>query len=219
MATNTMGLRDAYTQTLDIDIYPKGLDGKDGISIVAIKINEQNHLITTMSDGTVLDSGKIHMEAGNFDIRIVDTLPISGISISTIYCVATADPTEDNRYDEYAYIENRWEKIGSATIDLDKYYTKDEIDNIKSDLEDLVQKTKEDLELELEHHTNAETIKTTSAQSNDTYYLLGTEHSKGARQTEVINSGLKYVKGTVEEKGTLYVEEEQVVTNLYFDIH
>ena len=36
MAKNTMGFRDAYTQTLDIDIYPKGNDGTDGISIIGV---------------------------------------------------------------------------------------------------------------------------------------------------------------------------------------
>lgn len=219
MATNTMGLRDAYTQTLDIDIYPKGLDGKDGVSIIKMEINENNHLITTMSDGAVIDAGKITMEAGNFEILVVNQLPTLGISTSTIYCVPTENPTEDNRYDEYAYVGNKWERIGSATIDLSGYYTKEEVDDIQDELEELISKTKEDLQLAIDKHTNAETIVTTAAQSNETYYLLGTEHESAAHQTDIINSGLKYKKGTTEEKGTLYVEEEEVVTNLYFDIH
>ena len=219
MAQNTMGFRDAYTQTLDIDIYPKGLDGKDGISIVKMEINEANHLITTMSDGAVIDAGKITMENGNFEILIVDQLPTSGISVSTVYCIPTADPTEDNKYDEYAYVGGKWERIGSAIIDLSGYYTKEEINNIHVDIEELINKTKEDLQLAIDKHTNAKTIVTTAAQNNETYYLLGTGHESGALQTEIINSGLKYKKGTTEEKGTLYIEEEEVVTNLYFDIY
>ena len=42
MAKNTMGFRDAYTQTLDIDIYPKGNDGADGVSIVDVEVNNNN---------------------------------------------------------------------------------------------------------------------------------------------------------------------------------
>lgn len=36
-----------------------GKDGKDGISIVDIKINDDKHLICTMSDDSVIDAGEI----------------------------------------------------------------------------------------------------------------------------------------------------------------
>ena len=43
MAKNTMGFRDAYTQTLDIDIYPKGNDGADGVSIIKVEVDNRIH--------------------------------------------------------------------------------------------------------------------------------------------------------------------------------
>lgn len=36
-----------------------GADGKDGISVTNIKIDENNHLICILSDGTEKDAGKI----------------------------------------------------------------------------------------------------------------------------------------------------------------
>ena len=64
------------------------------------------------------------------DFRIVQTLPVTDISESTIYLVPSLDPETQNLYDEYVYVNNAWEKIGSKSIDLSDYYTKTQIDNL-----------------------------------------------------------------------------------------
>lgn len=43
----------------DTEILAEGKDGKDGISVVDIKINENEHLIVTLSNGQILDAGAI----------------------------------------------------------------------------------------------------------------------------------------------------------------
>ena len=64
------------------------------------------------------------------DFRIVQTLPTTDISESTIYLVPSLDVETQNLYDEYIYVNNNWEKIGSKSIDLSNYYTKTQIDNL-----------------------------------------------------------------------------------------
>ena len=43
---------------------------------------------------------------------------------TTIYLVPTSDASSGNLYDEYIYVDDEWEKFGSASIDLSEYYQK-----------------------------------------------------------------------------------------------
>ena len=54
-----------------------------------------------------------------FSFEVVQTLPATG-NTSTIYLVPTTG-TAQNIYDEYIYVNNAWEKIGSTNIDLSNY--------------------------------------------------------------------------------------------------
>lgn len=56
------------------------------------------------------------------DFKIVDSLPTDNISATTIYLV----PYE-NEYEEYIYINNKWEMLGSTKVDLSDYVRKDDI--------------------------------------------------------------------------------------------
>lgn len=224
MAKNVMDLRDSYTQTLDIDVYPKGEDGQDGRSITSIVLNDERHLICTMSDGTTIDTGRISLDTGNFDVKVVSSLPTSNISLSTIYCVASAEPKEQNNYNEFVYINNKWEQIGSTAVDLSEYYKKTEIDAKVSGINKTIENTKKEIEEELKD-VNAKTITTTTAEKEGTYYLLGSKNVGGETLTQVVNShtsesgsGIKYVAGSEIEKGKVYVDEERITTGLYFTI-
>ena len=225
MAKNTMGFRDAYTQTLDIDIYPKGNDGADGVSIIKVKIDNRRHLLCTLSNGEILDAGEVPAAEGTFDVQIVNSLPASG-SVSTMYCVPlpSEEQTEIKKYEEYFYINNAWEKVGTATIDLSNYYTKNESKAITDALDNKINKEIEDREAAIAAHTNSETVTTNLSAKESTYYLLGTEDSIGKgtgvsqAKTTVEGSGVKYESGSEQENGKLYVDEERVTTGLYFTI-
>ena len=225
MAKNTMGFRDAYTQTLDIDIYPKGNDGADGVSIIKVEVDNRRHLLCTLSNGEVLDAGAIPAAEGAFDVKIVSSLPETG-SISTMYCVPlpSEEQTEIKKYEEYFYINNAWEKVGTATIDLSNYYTKNESKAITDALDNKINKEIEDREAAITAHTNSETVTTDLSAKESTYYLLGTEDSIGKgtgvsqAKTTVEGSGVKYESGSEQENGKLYVDEERVTTGLYFTI-
>lgn len=60
--------------------------------------------------------------------EIVQELPVSDIKTDTIYMVPSSDPGTENVYDEYMYINNAWEKIGSTDIDLSDYATKEYVE-------------------------------------------------------------------------------------------
>lgn len=60
-----------------------------------------------------------------FTISVVSTLPTTGEQ-GTFYFVPNAG-SGNNIYDEYVYVNNAWEKIGSTEIDLSNYLQKSEI--------------------------------------------------------------------------------------------
>ena len=71
------------------------------------------------------------------DIRVVQTLPTEDISTTTIYFVPKTTAGTNDVYDEYVYVSNAWEHIGSTDIDLSGYQTKiDSSHKLSSDLVD-----------------------------------------------------------------------------------
>lgn len=53
--------------------------------------------------------------------QVVTSLPVSDIRTDVIYLVPSASAAQANIYDEYIYINNAWECIGSTAIDLSGY--------------------------------------------------------------------------------------------------
>ena len=60
----------------------------------------------------------------------VEELPDHDISTTTIYLVPKDVPGTEDIYDEYIYVSNSWEKIGSTAADLSNYYTKAQADTL-----------------------------------------------------------------------------------------
>lgn len=68
----------------------------------------------------------------SLNLEVVAVLPDHDISTTTIYLVPKDVPGTDDVYDEYVYINNSWEKIGSTAADLSNYYTKTQADTLLS---------------------------------------------------------------------------------------
>ena len=69
-------------------------------------------------------------EIATFDfIKIVDTLPTTGLP-NRIYFVPKADTQTQDLFDEYAWINDKWEWITTKQIEVDltDYYKKTEVD-------------------------------------------------------------------------------------------
>ena len=61
--------------------------------------------------------------------QVVSELPTTDISTTTIYLLArSSSSSQPDVYDEYLYVNNQWEIIGSTSTDLSNYYTKSEVD-------------------------------------------------------------------------------------------
>ena len=58
----------------------------------------------------------------HFAISVVQSLPVSGISDTTVYLVPNQGSGTDV-YDEYIHVNNAWEHLGSQTVDLSAYST------------------------------------------------------------------------------------------------
>lgn len=103
-----------------------------------IKINELDS-ITTVNDANVLpivDSSnetkkvsvtqlklKITEDLANLHFLIVQTLPVTDIQTNVIYLVPKSPSGTNDIYNEYAYINNTWEMLGTTQIDLSDYAT------------------------------------------------------------------------------------------------
>ena len=66
---------------------------------------------------------------GGISFQIVETLPTENIDTNIIYLVLKEETAVNDYYDEYMYINSRWELIGNTRVDLTNVYTKEEIDN------------------------------------------------------------------------------------------
>lgn len=65
-------------------------------------------------------------------IEIVDALPEEGDG-NVIYFVPAENQNDPNLYDEYAWINGKFEPIGSTAINLSNYWAKNELTAITSD--------------------------------------------------------------------------------------
>lgn len=89
-------------------------------------------------------------------MKVVPTRPETG-ETNIIYLVPSATQTSDNVYDEWIYVDNKWELIGNTVANLINYYTKEEINTL---LFDYI--TSNDLENVLENYVSKTKIATSS---------------------------------------------------------
>lgn len=68
-----------------------------------------------------------------FAISVVEELPTTGISTTTIYLKKTSTTETGNLYTEYIYVDGAWESLGTQTLDLSNYATKDYVTNAIKD--------------------------------------------------------------------------------------
>lgn len=67
-------------------------------------------------------------QVNQFNVLVVEELPNDNIDEHTIYFVPKTKTEQNDVYDEFIYINNGWEHIGTTEVDLSSYYKKDEID-------------------------------------------------------------------------------------------
>ena len=93
-------------------------------------VNLINDLVS--SANSTYSSSKIFELISNlnqFNIQVVNELPATG-QTHTLYFVPVSDATEPDTMDEYMWINNSWELVGTTRIDLSDYYTSAQVDTL-----------------------------------------------------------------------------------------
>ena len=132
---------------LSLDDYVLKEEGK-GLSTNSFENEEKQKLqelhnyddteIRSQVSGLAESIGKIN----SFDVKVVDELPTENIDVHTIYFVPN-EQDDDNYYDEFLYVNSRWEHIGTSKVDLSNYATLQQIEELRQGQEELNQAQQE----------------------------------------------------------------------------
>lgn len=104
------------------------LDLKADLTAISNFITKSVNDLTYYYNKTEID-GKITTINNNisaipkFAIEVVENLPASNISPTTIYIKKTSTTESGNLYTEYIYVNDVWEELGTQTLDLSGYTT------------------------------------------------------------------------------------------------
>lgn len=174
-----------------------------------------NKIATALKDYSTTEDAKKEIAAeiaaaGHITRTVVDALPTSDIDASTIYMVKNADAADDSdqHYEEWMYINDKWEKIGDSAVDLSNYATKDDVTTAISNIgvSDAVQTAINTAKSEaISTAADDATTKANAAQAagekaaND---VLGTE--EGAKTTTEVDNGDGTKTTTVTYANTVY---------------
>lgn len=83
-----------------------------------LQTNNKNSLVSAINE-VLVGSGS----GAGINIQIVDELPTENISLTTIYFKHTTTTKPHNVYEEWMYINDAWELIGTTEMDLSGYAT------------------------------------------------------------------------------------------------
>lgn len=103
-------------------------------------------------------------EPGSIKYLVVSVLPTENIDLSAIYLVPSSTIATQNNYEEYVYINNQWEKIGSAVVDLANYMQKSTYDSNNNGIVDNAER--------VNNHTVEKDVPS-NAKFTDTTYTAG----------------------------------------------
>ena len=166
---------DTYSQT-QVDNLLQNYYTKDN----TYSKTEVNSLISSISTG---------------GFQVVTELPASGKS-NVIYLVSKSQTSEDNIYDEYIWVNNDWELIGTTQIDLSNYITNDSLSNTLSNYV-----TTTSLNSTLNDYS-------TTSEINQTLNNYVTNDTLNTRLTNYVTSG------TLDRALNLYVQKSDLSTTL-----
>lgn len=89
--------------------------GNAAASAAAVKKDLANYYKKTETYSQAEINNKISA-IPKFDIKVCEALPDSNISKTTVYLLKSSKEETDNLYDEYIYVDSKWEKLGTQTV-------------------------------------------------------------------------------------------------------
>ena len=168
----------------------------DNLEIDFLKVNEitSDPIFSFMNDDGVFENHRISEKANTnyvnqkisellnniatLSMQIVDVLPTQNISSNTIYLLSKTNAGEADVYNEYVYINNSWELIGSTKVNLSDYAKLTDVPTKISELnQDIDYALKEELPTKLLQLENEILIKN-APNLKGTWYLRESNMSK-----------------------------------------
>lgn len=132
LTIKTKNQNKAFDFVID-DPFADGTGGDSNITKLSQLENDTGFITRTVTDlvnyydKTAVDNKLSAVP--KFSIAVVQSLPTSNISATTVYLVPS-EQGENNVYEEYIYVDGKWEKLGSQKVDLTDYYTRAEVNSL-----------------------------------------------------------------------------------------
>lgn len=82
-------------------------------------------------DRAVEYADEVFKSMTSLEFRIVTSLPTTDIRTNVIYLKETNTPEV---YEQFVYVNGEWKPLGTTSIDMSKFYTKEQVDTIIEDL-------------------------------------------------------------------------------------
>lgn len=115
-------------KTVDITVPASTSDLTNDSGFITDTVNNLTNYYLKTQTYTQAEVNNLIGQIKTVSFEVVDELPTTGDS-NKIYLVPKTGTTNDI-YNEYIWINNAWELIGSTQVDLDNYYNKTQTDNL-----------------------------------------------------------------------------------------
>ena len=93
------------------------------LTVMTNTVNDLVNYYTKSETYTKTEVNGLISAIPKFAIEVVNALPTTDISTTTIYLLRNSETTGSNLFEEYIYVNNQWELLGSQDIDLSDYVT------------------------------------------------------------------------------------------------
>lgn len=105
------------------------------LASIILKLDKEKQDILVSGDNIATINGQSLLNGGNISLiktgifSIVTELPINDIDKDKVYLVPSTETDDENKFSEYIYTDNGWEKLGTFTakIDLSNYVQKTDV--------------------------------------------------------------------------------------------
>lgn len=107
-------------KAVDISVPTKTSDISNDSGFITKAVNDLTNYYKKSETYTQTEIDNKISAIPKFAIQVVQSLPTSNISATTVYLVSTGSET-NNLYTEYIYVNNKWEILGTQKLDLSPY--------------------------------------------------------------------------------------------------
>lgn len=127
--------KESGTIALDTDIPTKTSQLTNNSGFITNAVNNLTNYYLKSETYSKYEVQQLLSTISSLKLEVVTNLPTTNISSNTIYLKPLDSAKENNIYEEYIYINSKWETIGTTAVDLTNYALKTEIPTKISELE------------------------------------------------------------------------------------